>query len=256
MIYMSMPVPPLNLDQFLNQYSVIAQAAANLRENTRDSFAVGLLISFEDFDKAWTADLTNSKKRVLRDSLRAVVAELLKHHAGAPVDALLDELDVVVALTSQGSRSPKPRRYVGRKSLALLVAACIGAAGSAAIFLPQTSTAQADTVAAEQEIANLKVRLAQVANEKAQEQDAKEYANVAAQELVEVALIAADITTGLELCIEYGNEAVEIALKIGDGYTYNQQLLEKFTDDWDEACDEALDNASALREYLAELQAP
>lgn len=253
---MDIPTALPELDQFLDNYGAIAQAATRILENTRDPLAVSLLIRFEDLDRTFLGELPDPKKRVVRDSLRAVVAELLKHHAGAPVDTLLAELGILMALTSPSSGHPAPRRRIGRKALALLVATCIGAGGSAAIFMPQTSTAEEKTIKAEQEIAKLKVRLAQVANEKAQEQDAKEYANVAVQELVEVALIAADITTGLELCIEYGDEAVGIALKIGDGYTYNQQALKKFTDDWTKACNEALDDASALREYLAELQAP
>ena len=253
---MDAPAALPDLGQFLGRYSDIMQAAAKLRENTRDQFAVGLLIRFEELDKTSDGDVYDSKKRVIRDSLRRVVAELLKHHAGAPVDALLVELDMLETLTSPSSKFSVPRHRTGRKVVALLTTACLSAGASAAIFLPQTSAARTKTTKAEQEIAKLKVRLAEVANEKAQAQDAKEYANVAAQELAEVAVIAAEITTDLELCIDYGNEAVDIVLKIADGYTYSDRSLEKFGDDWTAACNDALGNAADLREYLTQAQVP
>lgn len=245
----------LTLDQFLSRNEAIATIASNLRKNTRDQFALGLLVRFEELDALDPFPAVGLAELAVRDSLRRVVAELLAHHAGSPASALMSEITVLSALVSGAAGSPQPRK-LGLKAVSVLVAACIGAGMSTAVLLPMLGDARGKATDATKEIAGLKVRLAEVANEKAQEQDAKEYATLIADEIAEIAVFAADITTDLELCIDYGNQAVDIALQIANGYTYDDAALARFTDDWSVACDDALVNAAALREYLAQTQRP
>jgi hypothetical protein len=244
-------VAPHDLPGFLVGTDLIAHAAERLRHDRRDQFAVSLLLRFEELDAAHHGPVPGAQASALRDSLRRVARRLLEHHAGGGEDALLAELATLHALVGpQNTLIANPPRTGRTRLLPAVGAFAVGALVGIGSILPGTRAAKDDLRDAEAAIEKLEDRVAQVANEKALEQDEKEYATAAAQEIAEIAVYAAEINADLELCIEYGDQAIDIALGIAQGYTYNSREVDRFVDNWSRACEQARQKSAELRAYL------
>jgi len=240
---------------FLTELDHIKEAADRLQGDPRDQFAVALLLRFEELDAACPGPLSGYKSAAIRDSLRRVTRRLLEHHAGSSADPLHAELVVLSALTMEGSVTPSGGRS---RKLLILAALLVGGLVGAVSMLPGNRALRNDLSVAVESVENLEKRVAQVANDKAREQDAKESASAAAEELsamaeelAAIAAYAAEINADLEICIEYGDMAVDVALDLAEGYTYDSRDLDRFTSEWSRACRQARQKAAELRTYLA-----
>lgn len=244
-----------NLRSFLHQTDLIHHAALRLAEDTTDHFAVSLLVRFEELDRLDTPETLTASEEALRQSLRRLAGKLLDAHNGGDRESLRHEIANVTALTSGPPRpTVQPVAVGGRKRKPLLVgavAALVGAGIAAVVLVPRERSAHERLTAALEEIEDLEKRVGDLANEKAQAQDEREYATATAQEIAEIAALAAEINDDLELCIEYGNQAVDIAIDLGNGYTFNEREFDRFIDEWEYACSTARKKAADLRSFLA-----
>lgn len=233
----------------LERRDLIAHAASRLRADLRDQFALNLLARFEEADAAFTERLTEPVMQALRESLRRVATQLLIYHTEGYAPSLSTELIVLEALVSSAPGSlPEPRKGP-RRIIAAVIFALMGA--GVLLLLPALREARSELANQKTKVEKLENRLAQVANEKAKAQDDKEYAAAAAEQLAEIAALAASITDDLELCISYGDEVTQVFIDISKGYTFNQLELDRFFDEWAEVCVRARADAESLRDYVS-----
>ncbi len=154
---------------------------------------------------------------------------------------------------------PAGRRYPHKRVawyqrgavVSVLVAGALVAIGSAGVVAVNS---QEEIATKDAEIATLQERLGAVANEKAQEQDAKASAETAARHLVELTSIALEVNSEFESCLSYSDEWADVLSKIALGYAYNRSSLDSFISEMARVCGGAKGRAKVLRDYISSLE--
>lgn len=237
-----------SMSMLLDDREVIRGVVDALRQNQRSGPALEFLIRFDDMNKALTGVVVASPEREsMRRALARLVDALTRPEAFREVDV---ELETVHGLCTRSL--PRPIVRPSRKlPVALLTVTLVGLAMFG--FLSDQSS-RSDLKESRAEIASLKDRLGEVANEKAQEQDEKEIATAVAAELAQIAAFAATLSSDLESCIDYTTLIARAAFDIGNGVPLSESYVDELIASTTATCAAARSNAADLRGYVDSLR--
>lgn len=143
-----------------------------------------------------------------------------------------------------------------RAPLVVLVALVITsiAAGYGLTVVKDLRDARTQLAEKQIELDELTVKVADVANEKAQAQDARAAAESAAQAIAELAATAVKVNGQFERCVNYAGEWATYLKNVLRGYVYDQQEVDLFIAKMAEVCGEAKDGAATLRALIETLE--
>lgn len=235
------------LSALLDDREVILGAVDALSYDRRSEPALQFLIRFDDLNKALAGvELPSVERETMRRALTRLVSAMTRPDAFREVDI---EIAVVRGLAGSRPTMVAPRRARRFPGVVALIALAVGAAG---VLTALSYRSNLDET--REEVSELKERLGEVANEKAQEQDEKEAANAIAAELTQIAEFAAMISYDLESCIDYTALIAQAALDLGNGVSLSSSYVDTLIADTTETCRTARSNAADLRGYVDSLR--
>lgn len=235
------------LSALLDDREVILGAVDALSHDRRSEPALQFLIRFDDLNKALAGvELPSVERETMRRALMRLVSALTRPEAFREVD-----IEIATVRGLAGSRpAVVPQRRARRFPVVVAIAALVvGAVGVFAAF-----SSRSDLDEARGEVSELKERLGEVANEKAQEQDEKETVTAIAAELAQIAEYAATISYDLETCIDYTLLVAEAAIDLGNGVPLSASYIDTLVINTTETCRTARSNAADLRGYVDSLR--
>lgn len=236
------------LSALLDDREVILGAVDALSRDRRSEPALQFLIRFDDLNKALVGiEMPSVERETMRRALTRLVSAMTNPGSFRDLDV---ELATVRGLAGT-SPAPAPHRRPRRLPV---IAVIVIALAVAAVGVFSATASRSDLQEAQTEVTELKERLGEVANEKAQEQDEKETATAVAVELAQIAEFAATISYDLESCIDYTAMVAQAAIDLGNGVLLSDSYIDSLVTNTTVTCRNARSNAADLRGYVDSLR--